>query len=40
MSAPKGLTCASGIDVMTHALEAYASMMASDYTDGLALNAI
>ena len=34
MSAPKGLTCASGIDVMTHALEAYASMMASDYTDG------
>ena len=40
MSAPKGLTCASGIDVMTHALEAYVSMMASDYTDGLALNAI
>ena len=35
MSAPKGLTCASGIDVMTHALEAYASMVASDYTDGL-----
>ena len=40
MSAPKGLTCASGIDVMTHALEAYASMMASDYTDGLALKAM
>ena len=40
MSAPKGLTCASGIDVMTHALEAYASMMASDYTDGLALQAM
>lgn len=40
MSAPKGLTCASGIDVMTHALEAYASVMASDYTDGLALQAI
>lgn len=40
MSAPKGLTCASGIDVMTHALEAYVSMMASDYTDGLALKAI
>ena len=40
MTQPKGLTSASGIDVMTHALEAYASMMASDYTDGLALNAI
>ena len=40
MSAPKGLTCASGIDVMTHALEAYVSMMASDYTDGLALQAM
>ena len=40
MSAPKGLTSASGIDVMTHALEAYVSMMASDYTDGLALRAI
>ena len=35
MSAPKGLTCASGIDVMTHANEAYVSVMASDYTDGL-----
>ena len=40
MSAPKGLTSASGIDVMTHAIEAYVSMMASDYTDGLALRAI
>ncbi len=40
MSQPKGLTCASGIDVMTHALEAYVSVMASDYTDGLALKAI
>ena len=40
MSAPKGLTRASGIDVMTHAIEAYVSMMASDYTDGLALKAI
>ncbi len=39
MSQPKGLTSASGIDVMTHALEAYASIMASDYTDGLALKA-
>ena len=40
MSQPKGLTSASGIDAMTHALEAYASMMATDYTDGLALKAI
>ena len=40
MSQPKGLTCASGIDVMTHAIEAYVSIMASDYTDGLALRAI
>lgn len=40
MHQPKGLTSASGIDVMTHALEAYASMMASDYTDGLALKAL
>ena len=40
MSAPKGLTCASGIDVMTHAIEAYVSVMASDYTDSLALKAI
>ena len=40
MSQPKGLTSASGIDVMTHALEAYVSIMATDYTDGLALKAI
>ncbi len=40
MSAPKGLTSASGIDALTHALEAYASVMASDYTDGLALKAM
>ncbi len=40
MNQPKGLTCASGIDVMTHALEAYVSIMATDYTDGLALKAI
>ncbi len=40
MSQPKGLTAASGIDALTHALEAYASVMASDYTDGLALQAL
>ena len=40
MSAPKGLTSASGIDALTHALEAYASVMATDYTDGLALRAM
>ncbi len=40
ISAPKGLTSASGIDALTHALEAYASVMATDYTDGLALKAI
>ena len=40
MSAPKGLTAASGIDAVTHAVEAYASMMATDYTDGLALRAL
>ena len=40
MHAPKGLTSASGIDAMSHALEAYASVMATDYTDGLALKAI
>ena len=40
MSAPKGLTAASGIDALTHALEAYASMLATDYTDSLALRAI
>ena len=36
MNAPKGLTAASGIDAVTHALEAYASMLATEYTDGLA----
>ena len=40
MNAPKGLTSASGIDAVTHALEAYASMMATDYTDGLAIRAL
>ena len=40
MNAPKGLTSASGIDAVTHALEAYASMMATDYTDGLAKEAL
>ena len=40
MSQPKGLTSASGVDVLTHALEAYASLMATDYTDGLALKAM
>lgn len=40
MSQPRGLTSASGIDVLTHALEAYVSVMASDYTDGLALKAM
>ena len=40
MTQPKGLTSASGIDALTHALEAYASIMATDYTDGLALKAM
>ncbi len=40
MTAPKGLTAASGIDAVTHALEAYASVMATDYTDGLAIQAL
>lgn len=40
MNAPKGLTAASGIDAVTHALEAYASMLATDYTDGLALRSL
>ncbi len=39
MNAPRGLTSASGIDALTHALEAYASMLATDFTDGLALKA-
>lgn len=40
LKAPKGLTSASGIDAVTHALEAYASMMATDYTDALAIQAL
>ncbi len=40
MNAPRGLTSASGIDAVTHALEAYASMLATDYTDGLALRSL
>ncbi len=39
MGQPRGLTSASGIDALTHALEAYASIMATDFTDGLALKA-
>ena len=39
MNAPRGLTSASGIDALTHALEAYASMLSTDFTDGLALKA-
>ncbi|MGN0557500.1 MAG: bifunctional acetaldehyde-CoA/alcohol dehydrogenase [Acutalibacteraceae bacterium] len=40
MNAPKGLTSASGIDAVSHALEAYASVMATDFTDGLALRSL
>ena len=40
MTVPKGLTAASGIDAVTHCLEAYASMMATDYTDGLAIRSL
>lgn len=40
MTQPKGLTSASGIDVLTHALEAYVSIMATEFTDGLALKAV
>lgn len=40
MNQPKGLTSASGIDVLTHALESYASIMATDYTEGLSLKAM
>ena len=40
VSAPKGLTASSGVDAVTHALEAYASMMATDYTDSLAIGAL
>ena len=40
MNAPGGLTSASGIDAVSHALEAYASIMATEYTDGLAIEAL
>lgn len=40
MNAPKGLTAASGIDALTHSLEAFASMLATDYTDGLVLRSL
>ena len=40
MSAPKGLTAASGLDCLVHSLEAYASVMATDFTDGIALRSI
>ncbi len=40
MNMPKGLTAASGIDAVTHNLEAYASMMATDYTDGIAIESL
>ena len=40
MSAPKGLTSASGIDAVSHNLEAIASVMATDYTDGIALQSL
>ncbi len=40
MNAPRGLTAASGIDAVTHNLEAYASMLATDYTDGMALRSL
>ena len=40
MTSPKGLTACAGIDVLVHAVEAYVSIMASEYTNGLALEAI
>lgn len=40
MDAPRSLTGASGIDALTHALESYASMLATDYTDAMALKSI
>lgn len=40
MDAPRGLTSASGIDALTHAIEAYGSMLATDYTDALALKSL
>ncbi len=40
MNIPKGLTAASGFDALVHAIEAYVSVLASEYTNGLALEAI
>lgn len=40
MTAPKGLTAAAGIDALSHAMEAYASVMATDFTDALAIKAL
>ena len=40
MTSPRGLTACAGIDVLVHAIEAYVSIMASEYTNGLALEAI
>lgn len=40
MTSPRGLTACAGIDVLVHAVEAYVSIMASEYTNGLALEAI
>lgn len=40
MTSPKGLTACAGIDVLVHSIEAYVSIMASEYTNGLALEAI
>ena len=40
MNMPKGLTAASGIDALVHAIEAYVSVLASEFTNGLALEAI
>ena len=40
MNAPKGLTSASGVDALVHSIEAYVSMMATEFTDGMALEAI
>ena len=40
MNMPKGLTAASGIDALTHAVESYVSILATEFTDGLALQAL
>ena len=40
MTSPKGLTACAGIDVLVHSIEAYVSIMASEFTNGLALEAI